>query len=124
MLKIGISVVMIGSFISTVYFANSIAKNQGDNKTTRDKEVMQIYIVGFVDKPGRYLVNDTFTVSQLLRENDIKLIQDDDVSREPCAATYNSGPGGQKSTYISRKHWDTLPLKYTPEAILTLQNSF
>jgi hypothetical protein len=124
MLKIGISVMMIGLFISTVYFANSIAKNQENNKTIQDKEVMQIYIVGFVDKPGRYLVNDTFTVSQLLRENDIKLIQDDDVSREPCAATYNSGPGGQRSTYISKKNWDTLPLKYTPEAILTIQNSF
>jgi hypothetical protein len=124
MLKIGISVMMIGLFISTVYFANSIAKNQEDNRVIQHKEVMQIYIVGCVDKPGRYLVNDTFTVSQLLRENNIKLIQDDEVSREPCAATYNSGPGGQKSTYISRKNWDTLPLKYTPEAILTIRDSF
>ncbi len=123
MLKIGISVIMIGSFISTVYFANSIAKNQEDNKVIQDKEVMQIYIVGFVDKPGRYLVNDTFTVSQLLRENDIKLIQDEEVSREPCGATYNSGPGGWKSTYISRRNWDALPLKYTPEAILTIRDS-
>jgi hypothetical protein len=89
-----------------------------------DKQVKEIYVVGFVDKPGKYPVNDTFTVSQILRENNIKLIKDDDVSREPEAATYNSGPNGLKSTFISRKNWDTLPLKYTPEAILTLQDSY
>jgi hypothetical protein len=122
MRKIGISVIVIGSCILIFYFANSIQKQQESHNVVLDKQVREIYVVGFVDKPGKYPVNDTFTVSQLLRENNIKLIQDDEVSREPCAATYNSGPGGLKSTFISRKHWDTLPLKYTPEAILTLRD--
>jgi len=88
------------------------------------KQVKEIYVVGCVDKPGKYPVNDTFTVSQIFKENNIKLIKDDDVSREPEAATYDSGEGGQKSTFISRKNWDTLPLKYTPEAILTVRDAY
>jgi hypothetical protein len=122
MRKIGISVLMISSFISAVYFASSKPEQQDTHETIQSKEVKQIYILGCVDKPGKYPVNDTFTVSQLLRENNIKLIIDEDVSREPEAATYNSEKDGRKSTLISRKHWGTLTLQYTPEAILTVRD--
>lgn len=124
MRKIGISVLMIGSFISAVYFASSKPEQQDPHETIHSKEVKQIYILGCVDKPGKYPVNDTFTVSQLLRENNIKLTIDDDVSREPEAATYNSEKDGRKSTLILRKNWDTLTLKYTPGAMLTLRDAY